>query len=292
MTRINDMLSRAQLTRERSVPRDIIPTCAPTASTPARTSPKTPPAGEAQPSEAAEDLRALCETVLTHTPPTDVAQFLTAQVPEPRSALVLACILQLTDTDDGARLWWQFAAGAGQPAAAYCLYLQHLAQGEPVTADWWHQQTDDLEPPPEKPTENQREARCTSEWHPATHPVTSTSTTTILRILRHLSKHTVRYRTAAVSELMAYVPTAVTVGALRAPEMDLPLPGPDFAHHINLMLASAASRPDVSDTLPARTEPRERAAQETDRISGPHSAAEPEESAETACEPMGETATR
>ncbi|MEU3527694.1 hypothetical protein AB0E62_28135 [Streptomyces sp. NPDC038707] len=28
--------------------------------------------------------------------------------------------LRLTDTDDGARFWRQYAAGAGQPAA-YCL---------------------------------------------------------------------------------------------------------------------------------------------------------------------------
>jgi hypothetical protein len=41
--------------------------------------------------------------VVRHTPATAVAAFITDQVPEPRSALVLACVLQLTDTDDGAR---------------------------------------------------------------------------------------------------------------------------------------------------------------------------------------------
>ncbi|MDL5206514.1 hypothetical protein [Streptomyces sp. ALI-76-A] len=30
----------------------------------------------------------------------------TDQVPDPCSALVLACILQLTGTDEGARFWW------------------------------------------------------------------------------------------------------------------------------------------------------------------------------------------
>ncbi len=77
---------------------------------------------------AAEDLCALCETLLAHTPPTAVADFLTDQVPEPRSALALACVLQLADTDEGARFWWQYAAGVGR-AAAYCRYLHHLAQG-------------------------------------------------------------------------------------------------------------------------------------------------------------------
>ncbi|MFF5407835.1 hypothetical protein ACFY8K_33835 [Streptomyces misionensis] len=83
--------------------------------------------------------------------------------------------------------------------------------------------------------------------------VTSTSTTTILRILRHLSKEAVRDRTAAVTRLMAYIPTAVTVGYLREPDMELPLPGHDFAHRVRDLLAAAACRPDVADTLPART---------------------------------------
>ncbi|MGA5121304.1 hypothetical protein [Streptomyces pseudogriseolus] len=74
--------------------------------------------GQTPNTAAAADLRALCETVVRHTPATAVAAFITDQVPEPRSALVLACVLQLTDTDDGARFWWQYAAGAGQPAAA------------------------------------------------------------------------------------------------------------------------------------------------------------------------------
>ncbi|MFI8875820.1 helix-turn-helix domain-containing protein [Streptomyces sp. NPDC055243] len=35
-------------------------------------------------------------------------------------------------------------AGAGQPAAAYCLYLHHLALGEDDIAQWWHRQTEDI----------------------------------------------------------------------------------------------------------------------------------------------------
>ncbi|MFD8308374.1 hypothetical protein ACFV29_39480 [Streptomyces sp. NPDC059690] len=42
--------------------------------------------------------------------------------------------------------------------------------------------------------------------------MTRTTTTTILRVLRHLAKYAVRPRPAAVSALMAYVPTAVTAG--------------------------------------------------------------------------------
>ncbi|WP_432154840.1 hypothetical protein [Streptomyces tricolor] len=256
MTRFDDLLSRACLVRERHVPRDVVPPYAPAASSPARPYGTTT---DGDSHEAAEDLKALCETVLTHTPPTTFADFLTEQVPQPRGALALACVLQLTDTDDGARMWWQFAAGAGQPAAAYCLYLHHLAQGEQVTAQWWHRQTDDLEPPPE-PTacQEHHEHDPAPAWHPAAHTVTSTSTTTLLRVLRHLAKHTVRPpRTAAVGELMTYVSTAVTAGWLREPDSDIPLPGPDFADRITALFETAANRPDISDTLPARSAARE-----------------------------------
>jgi hypothetical protein len=101
--RIEEILSRALLVRHRTVPRDIVPFSPPADR-------DAPPAGD-QPQEAgttsaaAEDLRALCETLVTHTPATAVTDFVTDQVPEPRSALVLACVLQLTDTDEGARFW-------------------------------------------------------------------------------------------------------------------------------------------------------------------------------------------
>lgn len=252
MTHIEAILARALLTRHRTVPRDIVPpTREPTPHPQTTTTDDATPPADA--TDAAADLRALCETLVSHTPAADVDDFVTDQVPEPRSALALACVLQLTDTDDGARFWWQYAAGAGQPAAAYCLYLHHRALGEDVTADWWHRQTDDVQPPP-APNAPAREPTTpdTSEWAPGFHGVTSTSTTTILRILRHLAKTTVRPRTTAVARLMDYIPTAVTVGYLREPDMDLPLPGPDFAQRVSALLTAAANRPDVSDTLPAR----------------------------------------
>ncbi|MFF9244773.1 hypothetical protein ACF1AY_35540 [Streptomyces sp. NPDC014776] len=251
MTRFEDLLSRACLTRERTVPRDVVPAYASSASSPARPYAYT---ADADSEEAAQDLKALCETVLNHTPPTTIADFLTEQIPQPRSALALACMLQLTDTDDGARMWWQFAAGAGQPAAAYCLYLHHLAQGEQVTAGWWHQQTDDLEPVPEPAPYTWRgEHWMEAKWHPASHTATSTSTTTLLRVLRHLGKHTERPRTAIVSDLMTYVSTAVTAGWLREPDSDIPVPGPEFAQRVTELVDTATDKPDVSDTFPLRS---------------------------------------
>ncbi|MGW8971274.1 hypothetical protein [Streptomyces platensis] len=199
------------------------------------------------PNAAAEDLRALCETLVTHTPAAAITGFVTDQVPEPRSALILACVLQLTNTDDGARFWWQYAAAARQAAAAYCLYLHRLSLGEDDTAQWWHHQTDDVQPPPQTDTGNRDRLAGTS--------IAGASTTTTLRVLRHLSKHTSRPRSAAVTDLMTHMPTAVAVGYLREPAMELPMPGPNFARRIRTLLTAAANRPDVPSRLPARAEP-------------------------------------
>ncbi|MCX5055055.1 hypothetical protein [Streptomyces sp. NBC_00474] len=288
--RIDEILSRALLVRHRTVPRDIVP-FSPPAGRDAQPAGQ-PPQKAGPTSAAAEDLRALCETLVTHTPATAVTDFVTDQVPQPRSALVLACVLQLTDTDAGARFWWQYAAGAGQAAAAYCLYLHHLALGESDTADWWHRQTDDVQPPPEPPTQDTPRTGPTADaptaWHPADHRITSTSTTTILRVLRHLAKNSVRPRSAAVTELMAYVPTAVAVGYLRQPEMDLPTPGADFARRISTLLATAASRPDVTNTLPARPDSRQHPHDAPLPLSRPSSA----ETGETVQRQWGEAAKR
>ncbi|WP_327180373.1 hypothetical protein OG599_34885 (plasmid) [Streptomyces sp. NBC_01335] len=240
MTRIEELLSRTLLVRDRTMPRDVVPVHEPLLFD------NPPPPDPAPPNTAAEDLRALCEAVVHHTPAMAVADFVTDQVPQPASALVLACVLQLTDTDDGARFWWQYAAGADQPAAAYCLYLHHLARGDRTTADWWHRQTDDTHPDaPAPPTPHPTP---TGQPHYDPHP----STPTFLRILRQLAKQTDRVRTAEVTELMAYVPTAVAAGYLREPDMDLPLPGHDFADKISTLLTTA---PTPSADAPARPDP-------------------------------------
>ncbi len=245
MSYIEERLSRALLVRNRTIPREASPH--PTPRTAGAQPPAAAPARDSSLNGAAEDLRALCETLLTHTPPTAVADFLTDQVPEPRSALALACVLQLSDTDEGARFWWQYAAGAGQAAAAYCLYLHHLAQGEGDAADWWHHQADDVPPPPGTSATDQDTdtVSCAGHWHPANHSITSTST--ILRVLRHLSQNTARPRSAAVRRLMAYIPDAVAAGYLREPETELPLPGADFAQRVQALTTAAASRPEKGE---------------------------------------------
>ncbi|MET7297266.1 hypothetical protein ABZS79_35165 [Streptomyces griseoloalbus] len=230
MSHIEEVLSRALLVRERTLPRDVVP---PTAPAHRNAWPPGPPQAENRTTaRAAEDLRALCETLLTHIPPATAAEFVTDQVPEPRSALLLACVLQLTDTDDGARYWWQYAAGAGLPAAAYCLYLHHLALGESATANWWHHQTDHVQPPPET----------TAPPHPpAYREDDDVSTTTILQYLLRVVRLTARHRHPAVTQLMSYIPDAVAAGYLRQPDAELPLPGTNFAPAVRSLLRSAGT---------------------------------------------------
>ncbi|BDM70876.1 hypothetical protein HEK616_43630 [Streptomyces nigrescens] len=52
-------------------------------------------------------------------------------------AQVFACMLSLADHPESAQFWWQFAAGAGNRAAAYCLHLHHLGRGEVAEAEHW-----------------------------------------------------------------------------------------------------------------------------------------------------------
>ncbi|GGT89496.1 hypothetical protein [Streptomyces violascens] len=63
---------------------------------------------------------------------------------EPYGAPAFACLPHLTDRAEAARFWWQFAAGAGSPAAAHRLYPHPLRYGEPHDAQHWREQTETL----------------------------------------------------------------------------------------------------------------------------------------------------
>ncbi len=106
-------------------------------------------------------------------------------------------------------------------------------------------------------------------------------TSTLLRILRHLAAQTSRRpRSAAVIALMKFLPTAVAVGYLREPDMEMPLPGPDFAQKIRTLLTTAAGRPNDSGEPSTRLETRLRKRRGTARTMP------------RIPEQMGETATR
>ncbi|MEU3604491.1 hypothetical protein AB0E83_03320 [Streptomyces sp. NPDC035033] len=264
MTKLEDILSRALLVPHSAVPHSAVPreTAPPHRTEPATRPPVTPGRTTPSSADAAQDLRALCEALVRQTPAAAVSDFVTDQIPEPHSALVLACILQLADTDEAARFWWQYAAGAGHVGAAYCLYLHHLALGETHTARWWHTQTNEDEPPRKMWTK----VHATGGLFDLCHE-DEASTTTIMRVLRNLTRHVSRPRSAAVTELMEYISTAVAVGYLREPDSELPLPGPSFARRIEALLDGAtapphhpADRPDHPADRPApRRNPRPRA---------------------------------
>ncbi|KUF15250.1 hypothetical protein [Streptomyces silvensis] len=91
--------------------------------------------------DAVRDLRNLCEAVVTAGSLASLRAFLTRVLPEPPGARVIGCILQLNGAEESARFWWQYAAGAGDAAASYCLHLHHASLGERDEAVWWRAQT-------------------------------------------------------------------------------------------------------------------------------------------------------
>jgi hypothetical protein len=176
-------------------------------------------------SSAADDLQTLCETVITHTGAlADLRIFLARALPEPSGARVLGCMLQLSEREESARFWWQYAAGAGDPAASYCLYLHHRALGEHGAADWWHTQ------------HTQTDAVADAEAGP------EVEITTTLRILRALKPDDSPVP-EPVNAVLHYVPVAV---AFVDDDLDLPLPDPDFTDRIRALTALTATAPASS----------------------------------------------
>ncbi|MEH0420549.1 DUF6207 family protein [Streptomyces sp. B21-083] len=215
---------------------------------------------------AAAHLRSLCEVAVSHSSPGQLAgqlaDFITDQLPAPRGAWLLGCLLQLTDAEDGARFWWQYAAGAGDSAASYCLYLHHRALGDRHAAALWHDQTDLADDDADLVHRNGIDD----------------SVPTFLRILQHLTPATRRAHTDATLAVMDYVAAAVTAGYDRHPEYEIPLPGPYFADHLEILLAATSPHPyrgrQQTRALPNRPttdtdtydRPDEEHAEEPDRV--------------------------
>ncbi|WP_228184082.1 hypothetical protein [Streptomyces anulatus] len=206
--------------------------------------------------EAAQDLQTLCETVVTRTTALRTLRtFLTPQLPEPPGARVLGCILQLAESEENARFWWQYAAGAGDPAASYCLYLHHRALGEHAPARWWHEQTELLQdiPSTDEPVTPGEGAGAEPETVPyaVTAALNAVSTTdasllpTALRILGALRTEPAPVP-AVVGAVLDYAPAAVGY----VDGLDLPLTDPDFTDHIRTLIAT--------EHTPARTRTRTR----------------------------------
>ncbi|MEV6129449.1 hypothetical protein AB0M05_21895 [Streptomyces violaceusniger] len=167
----------------------------------------------------AQDLHTLCEAIIARPDAlTQLRDFLTRRILEPPGSRVLGCVLQLAGHEDHAQFWWQFAAGAGDPAAAYCLYLHHMALGEDGQAhawlEWWHEQAGNEIPPVTDTVE---------DWAATDHEMAAA-----LRILHGLKRE--QEVPPATTAVIHYVARAVDF--TDDPDIDLPLPEPGFADRI------------------------------------------------------------
>ncbi|MGX1854408.1 hypothetical protein OIU91_00285 [Streptomyces sp. NBC_01456] len=160
-------------------------------------------------------LNTLCETVVARDLH-KLSTFLSRRILEPEAARVLGCVLRLAHRFDSAQFWWQFAGGAGDLAAACCLYLHHMALGERHEAKLWRDQAG-------------------LEVHdPATPEFADCSDlVAALRILDVLRKENAGV-SAAANAVIAYVPDALGF----VDDVDLPLPEADFASRIEELTAS------------------------------------------------------
>ncbi|MEU6669636.1 hypothetical protein [Streptomyces sp. NPDC046727] len=87
------------------------------------------------------DLRAVSLLVLLSPgAEQDLAAFIDHHYAHQAGARTFACMLHLWGHGEGARFWWQFAAGAGDHSSAYCLFLDHARQGEFYDAEHWESQ--------------------------------------------------------------------------------------------------------------------------------------------------------
>jgi hypothetical protein len=67
---------------------------------------------------------------------------------EPEGALVFAALLHLAGYREPSQFWFEFAAGAGNRTAAFCLFLLHQQRSEHRTATYWRTRTNPPAQPP------------------------------------------------------------------------------------------------------------------------------------------------
>lgn len=267
---IDQLLARARLHTAPYAPADI----ADTGGAPHPQGARGPGAAAGEPQRdrrgAARDLQALCETAVTRTAVVGLGDFLTHKLPQPSGARVLGCILLLTDAEDSARFWWQYAAGAGDSIASYCLYLHHLALGENHEAVWWRSQS--APPAPRHEADALDEPDTPDAADVADVPDVATvvfegaardlaadaSLPTTLRVLRALRPGGTGARrgSGTVKAVMEYVSAAVSYVD---DDLELPLPDPDFTDRIRALTAAAARPPRPGRRTPPRLPARLRA---------------------------------
>ncbi|MFJ5779878.1 hypothetical protein [Streptomyces sp. NPDC093094] len=248
MPPIDALLARARLNPRPDVPADTVSYADTACLTPLPHVPAPPATDPA----AAAHLHDLCEAVVTAVTADDL-EFVTDTIPEPHGAWLLGCALHLAGIEDGARFWWQFAAAAPHPAAAYCLFLHHTAHGEDHAADFWYAQSG-LEQAVECDT-----ITVTGITPPLNRFRFDVGIPTVLRIFHRLTHPTGRARPQRAEALTNYVARAVTRGYRRHPDVEIPVPEPRFAARIAFILAATppwALRPErlIDCVLPRRSQ--------------------------------------
>ncbi|GAA2426609.1 hypothetical protein [Streptomyces coeruleofuscus] len=245
MTAIDDLLARAALLKNPRIPADTVP-CLDT-----HPDPLSPPDGSRILADetfaddtAAEHLRSLCEVAVTHASAPQITDFITEQLPGPEGAWILGCLLHLAGAEDGARYWWQYAAGAGDRGAGYCLSLHHRARGDDHAADFWLDQAGD--------------GTDTDEGCAA-------STATVLRMVTQMTADSDRTYSDTTLAVMSYTTAAVSDGYRRHPDVEIPAPGPYFAEMLQIILAALTDPHDDCPGPPAGPLPA-RPIEDDDRI--------------------------
>ncbi|GGS08813.1 hypothetical protein GCM10010252_54980 [Streptomyces aureoverticillatus] len=231
---IDELLEGALLLDDTPTPHDPVPPQPSFISTPAEADGVNTAVAQA----ADGDLRVLCEAVVTAMPLSSVTDFLTEFLPTPSGALVLGCMLQLTNSAHTARFLWQYAAGADETAAAYCLYLHHLTLGEADEAAWWKQQTPDAALPAHE-TEDPLPRRAPRpeygapllklEWPTEPPHVSVAATLRMLGILRMSERARLRSWPPVVAAVMEHAALAVR---FVDDDVELPLPMGGFAARV------------------------------------------------------------
>lgn len=251
MLTIDHLLDDALLAKNHEVPADVVPY--EDTAYPDDDWPQLPATHDQTEEPAAQLLRTLCEAVINSlSAPPLLADFVTDQLPAPPGARVLGCVLLLADSEAGARFWWQYAAGAGDDPASYCLYLHHLAQGETHAAAFWRRQTtiDTRPDPTTAPLPPMQPALTRRDSGDGSLTTVDTSTPTLLRIIALLladpDLDTLRLgtaRSAFATAVLDYVPAAVAAGYSGHPDIEIPLPGPYFADHLAAITATTTAPP-------------------------------------------------
>ncbi|MFG2891170.1 hypothetical protein [Streptomyces sp. NPDC048248] len=188
------------------------------------------PAPASRRERAARQLRALSTwTIRGPHAAQHIAGLATTHQIDPDGAMAFACLLHLADRDELAEFLWQFAAGAGKPASAECLYLLHLTRGELRHARHWERQAADLESAAADPHRPSPPPPSTRE----PEPLTSLMLLRALQILRRQEPATERWTTATFhtrAGTLSRSLAAAVQGLTTEPSAEVEaLPWPDLA---------------------------------------------------------------